>query len=81
MQRRQFLRRTAALGALSLAGTSQASGWGEPHTGLETLLLGPGDRAERMLEVNVYGGMTPLESWYVVDEYGAPDDPERPNTW
>ena len=79
MNRRAFLARTAALGALT-ALSGRADGWGEPAHALEGLLLGQGERAERMLEIFLYGGLSPLETFYVVPEYGAPDDPDVPDT-
>jgi hypothetical protein len=41
-------------------------------------VLPPGQRAERCLELFLTGGMGPFESFYVVPEYGRPDDPVFP---
>ena len=42
-------------------------------------LLGPGQRAERVLEVFSYGGISPWESFYVVEDFGRPDAKKHAN--
>lgn len=77
MRRRDFLRASAVgAGGVLLAERVAHAAWGDAPTADSALeLLGPGDRAEKCLEVFLYGGMGCFESFYVVPEYGAPDDP------
>ena len=42
------------------------------------MLLGEGVRAEQVLEVFLFGGLSPWETFYTVPEYGRPDDPDYP---
>ncbi|MEY3214590.1 MAG: hypothetical protein RIT28_5071 [Pseudomonadota bacterium] len=82
MRRRDLLRTAAALGGLSLlpGQRSWAKSWGAgPDKTASGLLLPKGVRAEKVLEVFLYGGLGPFESFYVVEEYGRPDDPRFPN--
>lgn len=43
------------------------------------MLLPAGVRAERVLEIFLYGGLGPFESFYVVEDYGKPTDPRFPS--
>jgi len=80
MRRRDFLAAAAAAGALPLSARASSSVWGgPPNRTAEGLLLPKGVRAERVLEVYLYGGLGPFESFYAVEEYGRPDDPDYPN--
>jgi hypothetical protein len=75
MRRRDFLATGAATaGGLLLPRRANAA-WGEAPAVADPILLQPGVRAERCLEIFLYGGMGVNESFYVVPEYGAPDDP------
>ena len=85
MNRRTLLR-WAGVGATTLvvgryfAGRSQAAPFGEAPPGSESALLPPGRRVTRVLEVFLYGGLSPWETLYLVPGYGKPDDPLHPNT-
>jgi len=82
VRRRDLLAGAAALGGLSLVPGRRAwaRAWGDgPDATARGLLLPSGVRAERLLEVFLYGGLGPFESFYVVEEYGRPDDPNYPN--
>lgn len=81
MRRRDFLRASAAAtatGALLRPGRARAEAWGVGPAGAAEYLLPPGVRAEKMLEVFLYGGFAPFESFYVVEEYGRRTDPDYP---
>jgi hypothetical protein len=43
-------------------------------------MLPPERRAKNVLEVFLYGGVCPWETFYVVPEYGTPEDPDHPGT-
>ena len=82
MRRRDLLRAAAAVGGLSLVPGRRAwaQSWGEaPDSTAAGLLLPEGARAEKVLELFLYGGLGPFESFYVVEEYGRPDDPRYPD--
>lgn len=73
MRRRDFLRATlASAGVLASRGVYAAWG-GAPDAESRGLLLGTGERAERVLEIFLYGGLSPFESFYVVEDHGHPD--------
>jgi hypothetical protein len=79
MRRRDFIRASAALGGAGLLGTGRRAfgAWGDaPDATAAAGLLGPGVRAEKCLELFLYGGMTNFESWYVNPDYGTPNDPD-----
>ncbi len=82
MKRRDFLR-SAALAAgssLFLPRRAGASLWAEPPSDKAAAMLLPsGTRAEKVLDLFLYGGLGPFESFYVVPEYGRPEDPTYPN--
>jgi hypothetical protein len=70
----------AGAGGLLLGGRAWAArSWGEAPAGHADLVLPRGERAERCLEVFLYGGLGPFESFYVVPEYGRPQDPDFPD--
>ena len=81
MRRRDLLLGGAAAATVGLFAPRRArAAWAEAHGSAAKDLLPPGVRAESVLEVFMYGGMSPWESFYVADEYGRPDDPTHPNT-
>lgn len=57
-----------------------ASAFGEFPAGAERALLPDGVRAKKVLEIFLYGGLSPWETLYHVPEYGQPGDPNYPNT-
>lgn len=82
MRRREFLWGTA--GALSAGGllrpsVARGAGWGVGPDEATSHLLPAGVRAEKVLEVFLYGGLAPFESFYVIPEFGTPSDPNYPN--
>jgi hypothetical protein len=64
--------------AMAVGGPARARPWADPPHHAD-LLLPEGVRAERVLELFLYGGLGPFESFYVVEENGRPDDPAYPN--
>lgn len=80
MRRRDLLAGTALGGAgLLLGRKAWANPWGSAPAGLESLLLPVGVRAEKCLELFLYGGMSTWEGFYVNPEFGKPDDPTYKN--
>jgi len=81
-RRRDLLKGAAALGLGGLLPGSRrawAGAWGgAPDATAAGLLLGEGVRAESVLEVFLYGGLGPFESFYVVEDYGMETDPDYP---
>lgn len=76
MRRRDFLATAgASAAALSLLPRNAYAGWGDAPSTASSLLLGPGERAERCLEIYLYGGVPSWHSFYAVPEYGSPSDP------
>ena len=73
-----------ATGGLGLAGwlgprPARARSFGAaPSSQGMALLPGEGVRAEQLLEVFLFGGLSPWETFYTVPEYGQPDDPRYP---
>ena len=55
--------------------------FGEPFgTAPGSTGLLPAERqVKNVLEVYLYGGLSPWETFYAVEEYGRPDDPNHPN--
>ena len=85
MQRRTFLSLAAgAAGAAVLMGPwlrrASAAAFGEFPGGTETAQLPDGVRAKKVLEVFLYGGLSPWETLYFVRDYGKPDDPQYPSS-
>ncbi|HKE13468.1 MAG TPA: DUF1501 domain-containing protein [Kofleriaceae bacterium] len=85
MRRRDFLRLSAAgaAGAASAGALSwrraQASPFGEFPDAARHLALPAELRAQSVLEVFLYGGLSPWETLYLVEEYGRPTDPDFPD--
>jgi hypothetical protein len=80
MRRRELLWGGLATGALAAGGLvrpARAAPWGAPPP--RGAVLARGQRAERVLEVFLTGGLGPFESFYVVPEYGRPDDRHFPS--
>lgn len=77
MKRRDFLKKagivTGALGsglAASLCGLRQARAFGEVPKDAETILIPPTKRAQNILEIFLYGGLSQYESFYCVPSLG-----------
>jgi hypothetical protein len=88
MRRRDFLK-VSAVGAGAAAGltllgltrkSAQAAPFGEFPKAVRSLMIPEANRARRVLEIFLYGGLSPWESLYYVDTYGTPSDPTYPNT-
>ena len=82
MRRRDFLVGSSA--ALAAGGwlsprLARAASWGSGPGEAAAHLLPAGIRAEKVLEIFSYGGIAPFESFYVVPEYGRPNDPDYRN--
>ncbi|WP_437968106.1 DUF1501 domain-containing protein [Sorangium sp. So ce260] len=80
MKRRRFLQSGVALGAMAAAGTlfrstRAGAAFGEAPEPYRQIGLPAELRAENILEVFLYGGLTTWETFYGVEEYGRPDDP------
>lgn len=85
MRRRDFLRASAAsvagLATVGLPRHAGATAWAEaPNSSALEALLGPGERAESVLEVFLYGGVSPFETFCVVPDYGRSTDLLYPDT-
>lgn len=86
MRRRRFLTGLGAGGLGMAAGLGlrtrsayAAPFWGDyPEYALPSLLP-PEKQAKNVLEIFLYGGLCPWETFYVVPEYGKPDDPSFAN--
>jgi hypothetical protein len=86
MHRRRFLK---SMGMAAAGGALLASPWlrrkgyaapfGEFPAGAENLRLPDGVRANRVLEIFLYGGISQWETLYLVQDYGTPASP-YPNT-
>lgn len=90
MHRRRFMKVVGAGGVA--AGLTLASGspfgprrahalWGDYPEDDESLaaMVPEAKRAKNIFEIFCYGGLCPWETFYVVPEYGQPDDPQFPN--
>lgn len=75
MRRRDFLAAGASTAALAMLPRRSFAAWGDAPATASDLLLGAGTRAERCLEIYLYGGMPSFHSFYAVAEYGTPNDP------
>lgn len=76
MRRRDLLTGGAAAAGLAmLPRPAWAGSWGEAPPASQGLLLPEGTRAERCMEIFLYGGMPAFHSFYAVDEYGRANDP------
>ncbi|MEQ1505311.1 MAG: DUF1501 domain-containing protein [Myxococcota bacterium] len=75
MKRRDFLIGGAAAAGAALLPNRAWGAWGEaPPTTPKDLLFGAGVRAERCLELYLYGGLASFHTFYAVDEYGRSND-------
>jgi hypothetical protein len=85
VRRRDFLRLSAAGAAGAAAGAvpwrraARAAAFGEFPDGAAAAVLPPEMRALDVLEVFLYGGLSPWETLYLVEEYGRPTDPDFPH--
>lgn len=84
MKRRTFLTLAGGAGAAVMVGpwirTSRAASFGEFPSGTESVQLPENQRAKRVLEIFLYGGLSPWESLYYVRDYGTASDPQFPNS-
>src|SRR5689334_13207524 len=87
MERRRFLKSMGIATAGAAILTSPwlrrrvaASPFGQFPTGTESARLPDGVRANRVLEIFLYGGLSQWETFYLVEDYGRPTDPTYPNT-
>jgi hypothetical protein len=85
MKRRTFLTVAAGgAGAAVMVGpwirSSPAASFGEFPGGTESVQLPENQRAKKVLEIFLYGGLSPWETLYFVRDYGGPGDPQFPNT-
>src|SRR4051794_23943544 len=74
LRRRDFLRGTSGLaiaagGATLLTGRS-ARAFGEIPAGADSAAVPPNMRAQNILEIFLYGGVSQYESFYCVDAFG-----------
>ena len=83
MNRRNFLGlvggASAAVGLLGLR-RSRASAFGAFPAGTDAVQLPTASRAKKVLEVFLYGGLSPWETLYFVRGYGKPTDPQYPSS-
>ena len=64
---------------LFLPRRAHAAEWGDYPDLAQGGLLPPELQAKNVLEVFLYGGLCPWETFYVVPEYGKADDTQFPN--
>ncbi len=80
MRRRTFLASGALAAGAVLVGPwirrSSASPFGVFPAGTSSVQLPPGERAKKVLEIFLYGGLSPWETLYLVRDYGRPEDPD-----
>ncbi len=84
MKRRTFLTLAGGAGAAVMVGPwigrSSAATFGVFPTGTGSVQLPDGQRANKVLEVFLYGGLSPWETLYYVRDYGTASDPQYPNS-
>jgi hypothetical protein len=84
MKRRTFLTLAGGVSGAALVGpwirTSRADTFGAFPGGTESVQLAENQRAKRVLEIFLYGGLSPWESLYYVRDYGKSTDPVAPNS-
>jgi hypothetical protein len=84
MKRRTFLTAAGGAGAAVLLGPwirrSRAAPFGTFPGGTASVQLPAGERAQKILEIFLYGGLSTWETLYFVREYGTAADPDYPNT-
>lgn len=77
MQRRDFLKGTVLAGAAGLGATllgePSAGAFGDIPAGAEGSAVPVGLRAQNILEIFLYGGVSQYESFYCVDAFGQTD--------
>jgi len=80
MKRRTFLTVAGGAGAAVMVGPwigrSRAATFGAFPGGTDSVQLPVGQRAKKVLEVFLYGGLSPWETLYYVRDYGKADDPD-----
>jgi len=78
-------RRTVVAGGALAAGAvilgpwirrARAATFGAFPPGTESVQLPVAERAKKVLEIFLYGGLSPWETLYFVRDYGRPDDPD-----
>src|SRR6476620_8460908 len=83
MRRREFLGLVGGASAAAIAGPyfmrKAHAQFGVFPSGAEAVTLPEGMRAKRVLEVFLYGGLSPWETLYFVRNYGTPTDPQYAN--
>src|ERR1700749_4039324 len=84
MKRRTFLAAAGATGAAILAGPwlrrARADTFGAFPAGSGAAQLADGVRAQRVLEVFLYGGLSCWETLYFVRDYGTPTAAVAPSS-
>ncbi len=84
MKRRTFLTLTGGAGAAVMVGPwirrSRADTFGAFPGGTDSVQLPANQRAKKVLEIFLYGGLSPWETMYFVRDYGTPTDPQFPNS-
>lgn len=84
MKRRTFLTLAGGASAAAMLGPwirrSHAASFGEFPAGTDSVQLPVAQRAKNVLEVFLYGGLSPWETLYLVRDYGKPTDPEFPDS-
>jgi hypothetical protein len=80
LKRRDFLRGAAVLAAgvgggaaATLLGEKEAAAFGETPKGAESAAVPANLRAQNILEIFLYGGVSQYESFYCVDAFGQSD--------
>ncbi|MGE0401763.1 MAG: DUF1501 domain-containing protein [Kofleriaceae bacterium] len=81
MKRRTFLSVAGGVGAAAVMvgpwiGRSNAATFGVFPGGTGSVQLPDAQRAKKVLEVFLYGGLSAWETLYLVRDYGRPDDPD-----
>src|SRR4051812_1135761 len=85
MKRRTFLSLAGGASAAAVMvgpwiRRSSAASFGTFPAGTSTVQLPDGQRAKKVLEVFLYGGLSPWETLYFVRDYGTASDPVAPNS-
>src|SRR5205823_14840757 len=83
MRRRTFMGLVGRASAAALVGPFMRRAhaqFGAFPSSASAVMLPDGVRAKRVLEVFLYGGLSPWETLYFVRNYGTPTDPQYPST-